>query len=304
MKMKSFLPALSLCCLGLALSACQPKTTPGATAPAAPADKSVATVNGRPISRTYFDDYVKAVTQGKKPSDISAEQRAQVLDDLIRHELIAQQATKDGLDKDPEIAFLLQATHDNVLWEASARRYLKDKNPTEQELKAEYDSGMSRLPHTEYHARDILVPTAEAARKIIERLRRGEKFESLARSESTDSARERGGDLGWISPAYIDAPMAEALTKLGPGEYTTSPVPTQGGWRLLQLIETRDLKLPPFDASMRQRITQMLQVRKFQAYTDDLVRNAKIEKTLEPAAAAPVAPAPTATGGTAGSKSR
>jgi hypothetical protein len=53
---------------------------------------------------------------------------------------------------------------------------------------------------------------------------------------------------------------------------------------VIQLVETRDLAAPPFD-QVRQRLEQVVQAKKFKAYTDDLLRNAKIDKK-EPAAPA------------------
>src|SRR5579863_8016271 len=64
-----------------ALSACQPK----ATAPAAAGDTSppVATVNGAPISRDFYEFYIKGIS-GKTSADLTAEQRGEALDRLIR----------------------------------------------------------------------------------------------------------------------------------------------------------------------------------------------------------------------------
>ena len=47
------------------------------------------------------------------------------------------------------------------------------------------------MPKTQYHARHILVTTQEEAQKIIEQLKKGAKFEDLAKKNSTDSPRIR-----------------------------------------------------------------------------------------------------------------
>jgi hypothetical protein len=69
------------------LAACQPKT-------AAVNDNSppVATVNGAPISVNFYDFYIKGITGGKAPADLTAEQRGLALDNLIRAQLVAEQA--------------------------------------------------------------------------------------------------------------------------------------------------------------------------------------------------------------------
>jgi len=74
-------------------------------------------------------------------------------------------------------------------------------------------------------------------------------------------------------------PFAEAVVGLKPGEFTHKPVQTQYGWHVIQLVETRDLAAPSFD-QVRQRLEQLVQGKKFKAYTDELMRNAKIDKKL------------------------
>jgi hypothetical protein len=101
-----------------ALAACQPKGTapstaapPGeharaAAAPATSADNSapVATVNGTPISREFYNYYAKGLAGKNSVADLTPEQKQQALDNLMRAEVIAQEATKEGLDKDPATA--------------------------------------------------------------------------------------------------------------------------------------------------------------------------------------------------------
>src|ERR1700722_2308773 len=82
----------------MSLTACQPKT---ATAPTAPVD-TVATVNGTTISRNLYNDFIKSALQGKDPAGLTQAQKEEALDNLVRAELIVQQADKNGLTKDPQ----------------------------------------------------------------------------------------------------------------------------------------------------------------------------------------------------------
>jgi len=288
-----------------ALAACQPKTS-------AVTDSSppVATVNGAPITRNFYDFYIKGITGGKSPADLTAEQRSLALDNLVRAQLVAEQAVKEGVDKSGDAAYMLQLARLNVLEQAVQERYLKDRQPSEQELRAEYEAQLAAMPKTEYHARHILVATEPFAQKIIDRLDKGEKFDALAKAESMDSSKNNGGDLGWFTPGRMVPEFAGAVMALKPGEYTHKPVQTQYGWHVIQLLETREVTPPPFD-QVRQRLVQVVQAKKFKQYTDELLRNAKAEKFLDkttgaPAAggtaapAAPNAPAPAAPPGVAG----
>jgi peptidyl-prolyl cis-trans isomerase C len=276
----------------VALAACQPKTAGTAVNDNSPA---VATVNGAPISRNFYDFYIKGITGGKSPADLTAEQRSIALDNLIRAQVVADQATKDGLDKSGDTAYMLELARLNVLQQAVQERYLKDRQPTEQELRAEYETQLAAMPKTEYHARHILVATEAFAQKIVDRLDKGEKFDALAKSESMDSSKNNGGDLGWFTPGRMVPEFAGAVMALKPGEYTHKPVQTQYGWHVIQLLETREVTPPPFD-QVRQRLVQVVQAKKFRLYQDELLRNAKVEKFPDKmtgaAPAAPAAPAP------------
>ena len=282
-----------------ALAACQPKTA--ATATVADSSPAIATVNGSPISRDFYEFYIKGIT-GKNAADLTPQMRATALDNLIRAKLVGEEAVKEGLDKNGDTAYLLQLSRLNVLEQAVSDKYLKDRKPTEQELRAEYETQIGTMPKQEYHARHILVATEPFAQKIVDRLNKGEKFEDIAKRDSMDSSKTNGGDLGWFTPDRMLPEFSGAVMALKPGEYTKKPVQTQYGWHVIQLVDTRDLAAPQFD-QVKQRLEQVVQAKKFRSYMDELMRTAKIEKLDQPAtpaaatapAAVPAAPAPQGT---------
>jgi peptidyl-prolyl cis-trans isomerase C len=275
--------------LGLPLSACAPKAS-------APADTSppVATVNGKPITRDLYEFYVKSVT-GKTSAELTPDIRGKLLDNMVHGEVIAQEAVKQGLDKDGDTAYILELSRLNVLGQAVGDHYLKDKKPTEAELRADYDAYVAAAPKTEYHARHILVATEPFADKLVQRLGRGEKFEDLAKAESMDPSKSSGGDLSWIRPESVPPEFMKALASLKPGEYTKTPVQTPFGWHIVQLVETRPLSPQSYD-QRKPRIEQEIERKKFKDYMDDLMRTAQVNKMIDQpasgAAATPPAGAP------------
>jgi peptidyl-prolyl cis-trans isomerase C len=256
--------------------------TAGCAKQGTPNDKEgggdVAVVNGVAISRNTFDYYVQGVS-GKPATEATAEQKVQLLDNLIRGELVAADAEKTGVAKQSETRAILELARLNVLQQASSQAYLKDRKPTDEELKKEYDAQVAAMPKTEYHARHILVATEQFAKKLVEQLDKGAKFEDLAKKESMDPSKENGGDLGWFTPDRMVAPFSQAVVGLTKGAYTKTPVQTQYGWHVIRLDETRDVAPPPFD-SVKDRLVQIVEAKKFKAYTDDLAKAAKIEKKL------------------------
>ena len=283
MKIHQLLP-----CAALALLAACSKGGPTADT-TKPADKPVATVNGTPISRAMFEYYAKN-TAGKPASELTPEQRAQLLDNLIRGEIIAEEAVKEGLDKTTDTASLLQLSRLEILQQAGATHYLDDKKPTDAELKAEYDAQVAGMPKTQYHARHILVASQDAAQKIIDQLKKGAKFEDLAKKDSIDSSKEQGGELGWFTPSNMVKPFADAVVSLKKGEITPVPVQSQYGWHVIQLEDTRDTPVPPLE-QVKDRVAQLVEAKKFRAYQDDLLKTAKIDKDLDSATPKPAAAA-------------
>ncbi len=264
-----------------ALTACQPKggAVTGAGAGATSSDStSVAVVDGTPISRDLYDYYVMRATGGRSPSDLTPAERESALDALIRAQLVAEQAEKDGLTRDPDTMNLLELSRLNDLEGAVSNQYLKNRKPTEEQLRTEYETEVSNMPHTEYHARHILVATEPFADRVIDQLNHGANFEDLAKRESMDSSKTNGGDLGWFTTVGMDKAFTDAVIALKPGEFTQKPVHTQFGWHVIQLIETRPLNPPTYD-SVQQRLTQVIEQRDFTSYVDGLMKDAKITKS-------------------------
>ena len=266
--------------IAVLLTACN--KVPQAAAPAVsdtPAVPAVAVVNGTSIPRTDYDAFLKNLLQGKPATDLTADQKNQVLDELITMQLVSAQAVKDGLEKEPDVAANLEVVRMRILADAESQKFLKGKEPTDAQLHAEYDSAIASMDKNEYHAEHILVPTKDKADQIIKKIKAGAKFEDVAKAESTDNSKANGGDLGWFTLAHMVKPFGDAVKALKKGEMTQEPVQTQFGWHIIKLVDTRDVAPPPFD-QVKDKVTKAVIQKDLIAYVDDLKKNAKIEKKL------------------------
>jgi parvulin-like peptidyl-prolyl isomerase len=103
------------------------------------------------------------------------------------------------------------------------------------------------VPHTEPQvwARHILVADEATANKVIERLKNGEDFATLAKELSTDTgSAANGGDLGWFGAGAMVPEFETAAFALEkPGDYTLTPVKSQFGYHIIQLIAKQDRPL-------------------------------------------------------------
>ena len=90
--------------------------------------------------------------------------------------------------------------------------------------------------------------TLENANRILQQLRGGASFAGYARQFSEASTAAVGGDLGWVRPEQLPAPLAAVLPQLEPG-MVSNPIPLPGGVSIIALQDTRRILTPdPRDA--------------------------------------------------------
>lgn len=239
---------------------------------------AVAVVNGEEIPRDVWNLYVKTRTRGTSAEELTEEQKKENLDGLIEMYAAAQQAEKDGLGKGEDGA-RIELMKRSALAELLGQKVLGDKEPTPEELKAEYEKQIAKMPKTEYKARHILVDSEEKARELIAKLDTGADFATLAKENSSDSSSTEGGDLGWFAPSRMVKPFADAVEALEKGAYTKDPVQSQFGWHVIRLDDTRPLEPPSYEA-VEQQLGQLVKQSKFQEHLDGLMKNAKVERKL------------------------
>ena len=211
--------------------------------------------------------------------------QGQLREEVIAREVFMQEAQKQGLDSGDEYKNQLELARQAILIRQLFENWRKKNPVADAEVQAEYDKFVAANGGKEYKVRHILVEKEDQATKILADLKKGAKFEDLAKRESMDGSKDQGGDLSWFTPDRMVKPFSDAVVSLKPGEFTHTPVQTQYGWHVIKLEETRDLQAPAFD-SVKQRLEQMVQAKKFKTYADELMKTAKVEKTPAPAAAA------------------
>jgi peptidyl-prolyl cis-trans isomerase C len=160
---------------------------------------------------------------------------------------------------------------------ALVQEHLKKFPVKEEDIKAEYDKFKATASDKEYSAHHILVDKEEDAKAIIAQLKKGAKFEDLAKQSKDTGSAANGGDLGWSSPNSYVKPFADALIALKKGQFTETPVKSQYGYHVIRLDDERPAKIPTLD-EVRPQITQSLQQKELEAYRTELMAKAKITK--------------------------
>lgn len=183
-----------------------------------------------------------------------------LLDQLVDRRAIIIAARREGFDKDPAVRRQIARATDTALQNALLTRDIAP-GLTDEAIKARYERDVAgKSGEQEAHARHILVPDEDTAKKIIGELKGGADFAELAKKYSTDPAGStNGGDLGFFKRGDMLPEFAEAAFNLKPGTYTETPVKTRFGWHVIKLEELRTAPPPSFEQvkdEVRQQLIQ------------------------------------------------
>ncbi len=237
--------------------------------------QNVAIVNGKAVPKARVDALAQQVAKSGKP--VTPEMEGQLKEEVIAREIFIQEAEKQGLATSDDYKVQMELARQTILIRALFADY-QQKNPvTDADLKAEYDKFAAANGGKEYKARHILVEKEAEATAIIASLKKGGKFDVIAKKQSKDpGSGAKGGDLDWANPSNYVAEFTEALVKLKKGQTTDTPVKSQFGYHVIRLDDIRDAQLPSFE-DVKPQIAQQMQQQKLGAFQDDLRQKAKIE---------------------------
>ncbi|OYU43888.1 MAG: peptidylprolyl isomerase [Burkholderiales bacterium PBB4] len=237
--------------------------------------QNVAIVNGKAVPQSRVDALVQQVTSSGK--QVTPEIQAQIKEEVIAREIFMQEAQVRGLDATADFKTQMELARQTILIRSLFADYQK-KNPlSDDEIKAEYDKFAAANSGKEYKARHILVEKEDKAKAIIAQLKKGGKFEDIAKKESKDpGSGANGGDLDWANPSNYVKEFSEALIGLQKGKMTETPVKTQFGYHIIRLDDIRDAKLPKFE-EVKPQVAQQMQQQRMAKFQEELRTKAKVE---------------------------
>lgn len=237
--------------------------------------QNIAIVNGKPVPTTRVDALVKQIEGSGRAVDDAV--RAQIKEEVILREIFMQEAQKRGVANSAEFKNQMELARQTILIRTLFAEYQKTNPVTDAEVKAEYDKFVAANAGKEFKARHILVEKEADAKAIIANIKKGAKFEDIAKKESKDpGSGANGGDLDWAPAASYVPEFSQAMIKLAKGQMTEEPVQSQFGWHVIRVDDIRDAELPKFEEVKPQIVQQMTQ-QKLQKFQQDLREKAKVQ---------------------------
>ena len=237
--------------------------------------QNVAIVNGKAVPSSRIDALAAEVAKSGRP--VTPEIKAQLKDEVIAREIFIQEAEKRNVANSDEYKTQMELARQTIMIRALFADYQKSNPVTDADIKAEYDKFAAANSGKEYKARHILVEKEADAKAIIASIKKGAKFEDIAKKQSKDpGSGAKGGDLDWANPSNYVPEFAQDILKLTKGQMTDAPVKSRFGYHIIRVDDTRAAQLPKLD-EVKPQISQQLTQQKLQKFQEDLRAKAKIE---------------------------
>ncbi|HOI15576.1 MAG TPA: peptidylprolyl isomerase [Geobacteraceae bacterium] len=262
--------------LALSLCACKPATTEQAKKEG----KTLAEVNGNVITTQDFQTEVDRLPPYLKPMVQSSEGKRELLESMIVREIVLEQAKKDGIDKDKEVADRMEDLRKRLIVETYLKKKVeKEAQISDAEMKKFYDENKEKFKAgDQVKASHILVKTEEEAKDVLAKLKGGAKFDELAKKVSTDSSAAKGGDLGWFPKGAMVPEFEKVAFSLKEGE-TSGIVKTQFGYHIIMVTGKRPAGITPYEDVKEQIRANLLPTKQQEIFIkmkDELKKGAKI----------------------------
>jgi peptidyl-prolyl cis-trans isomerase C len=214
-------------------------------------EKVYATVNNAALTESGF----RALVPSDFYNTLTPDHKKEIIQEWVNNELLYQEAIKLKIDRDPEIARIIENSKRNLLSNEVLERSLSDvKAPDDKELQKYYEEHKKNfiLHEREYRVRYAAFDTRKDAEDFWKNVKASKGFSELAAKMSKDQSARSGGDLGSVSEDAVEpviwAAINETVKKYGLVKIS-DPFKVSTGWACVivdDMYEAGSAK--PFDA--------------------------------------------------------
>lgn len=194
------------------------------------------------------------------------------LDVFVNAKLVLQAAEKEKVRDSEEYKKQIKILGD----ELARRVYLEkavNKKITDAEVQKLYKQYKDAFKsQKEVKAKHILVDDEAVAKDVIAKLKKGAKFDDLAKEFSKDQA-----DLGYFTQNMMVKEFGDAAFSMKKGSYSQTPVKTQFGYHVILVEDNRDTK-PLTIKEAEPQLKNMLTQGAVASTIEDLRKSGKVEE--------------------------
>lgn len=197
---------------------------------------------------------------------------------IYARRVLAQDAIKEGLDKNPLVVAAIEKAKERILSDAMLEKIDQRNQPSLQDLEAwaqsSYKANAKKYEQPEQvRASHILIRTAEPdaktkAEAILKELSGGADFAQLAKDKSQDpGSAAKGGDLGFFARGRMIKPFEDTAFGLSKVGDISGVIESPFGFHIIRLDEKKPAGLQPFaevkDTLLRQAQNEILNKGRF-----------------------------------------
>lgn len=202
-------------------------------------------------------------------------------DELVKREVLYEEAKKKDLNKSEEFKRRLEEFKKITLINILLEQELKNlQQVTEKDAKDYYEKNKDQfIKPTEVRLSQIVVKNEEEAKKVYEKVDKGEDFSKIAKELSKDDKTKGiGGDMGFFKKGQLDPQIENLAFSLKKGQ-VSMPLNRKDG---LYIFKVTDIKGTPIEfEQVKQQLTEELKAKKqqdwFNSYIEDLKKKHKVE---------------------------
>ena len=265
----------------------------GPTAPpqsAAELSAPLAKIDDVTITVGEFQERINRQSPYIRARYTSLEQKKEFLDSLIRFEVLAKEAYKRGLDKDPEVVRTMKQVMIQKLMRDEFDAKVTADSVTDDEMKKYYDANVADYvkPEEVRASAIILKNKAQADRVLLEAKgdagKTNKGFRDLVGKYSQDEETKlRGGDLRYFDMQSKDLPapvIKAAFALVNTGDVSPVVDAGNGTFYILKQTGRRKAMTKSLDEAKAQIRNKLFREKRLQAqkdFVDNLRGQAKIE---------------------------
>src|SRR5262245_22483136 len=244
-------------------------------------ERVVAFVNGKPIRQTEFDSEWSDLPEATRARYDKEGGKQVFLKELVDHELLMQEARRQGLDQTDVFRDRVRRYKEKLLKEELLKDRMKAAvEPTKEELDRFYEQHANELlTPLKVRVAQMLLPNFPAAKDLETQVNRGGDFGKFAQRYSIDGkTKAKGGDLGPYRKGLVIPEVDEVLRTLKPG-MVSAPIKTDAGYYLV-MITALEPEIIQADLAKRERLRQELVYLKRKQHFDDVIAEIKAKAVV------------------------
>ena len=270
----------------LLLAACGAKAAPDRDQGGAAGGAVVARIDGRTITVGDVERRINALDPYSKARFSSPEQRKKFLENMVRFEVLAEEAGKRGYDKDPDVLRVVKNQMVDQMLRKEIDDKLKGQEISDAEVEAYYRAHEGLFRQAEaVRVSQILVKDRATAEKVAAEARGGsdKAFRDLVTKYSEDEdSKALGGDLTFIerTTTQYPKPLVDAAFALRDLGDVSPPVATDKGYHVLKLTQRRagfTRPLAAVSAEIRRLILRDRRAKKMDEMVAESKKKLKVE---------------------------